>query len=54
MVKDYWWLVAGIAAVVLLSAYANSEAEKDCRARGGQVIEQPGRINGCLRPARAR
>ena len=46
-------VVAGMALAfaVVLVAMLNRDAERDCRARGGQVIERPGQINGCLRPA---
>ena len=43
--------LAGLVAVALFIGLANRSAERDCRAHGGQVIEQPGRVNGCLRPA---
>lgn len=44
-------LVAALVVVGLLIGLANRSAERDCRARGGQVIERPGSVNGCLRPA---
>lgn len=43
--------VAALVVVGLLIGLANRSAERDCRARGGQVIERPGSVNGCLRPA---
>jgi hypothetical protein len=41
----------GLVFAVVLMAMLNRDAERDCRDRGGQVIERPGQVNGCLRPA---
>jgi hypothetical protein len=47
-------MVAALVFVALVVGLLNRSAERDCRARGGQVIERPGEVNGCLRPARGR
>ena len=37
-------------AMLALAAYGSREMRRDCVARGGQVLEQPGRPGGCVLP----
>lgn len=42
--------VVFVLAMLALAAYGSRELHRDCIARGGQVVEQPGRPDGCVLP----
>lgn len=37
-------------ALLALAAYGSREFHRDCVARGGQIVEQPGHPSGCVLP----
>ena len=50
MMRDDVVMVFCALALLALAAYGSGEFHRDCAARGGQVLVQPGRPNGCVRP----